>query len=671
MQVSSQIQNDDFVKFKEEILKKMRLMENKFSSDFNSKISNVNTTFDKMDLRIKVISQNINSLLEMVSKQNIDTDKLNQFDSFKNKTDQMFVSQKIQYKNILYEMNKMKDKYDNIIEKNLVIPGFIGPGAIYKSISEFLVYQYEEFNKIRNQSEQNKKKVGDWEKTAISIISNSLFRFQTSINNKNKEMAIDFEKRYDKFNNKILAVETELEKYQFKMDKVIKSVQSDIKEIITKRKDDNENMEKKLEEINQKIDSIFQDFESFKRLKYKIFSHNRTSTIKSIDNNAANDNNNIFFIKKNSLEIQEKNKSLNATNKEEDQKNNSNTINNNNEHVSQIFSGLNSPKRKSSLGELNNNNNEVKNNNEKNNFPKLIKKLSEERNNKELNKSNNQLNVSMKNLDSVKLVEKRNDTKKISNIRKINLSNNASDDKIIRENSKNKRKIDKSTNVDNQNTTTKLNELSKYNNLKEYNTSLKKNESSNDGMDKINIEGLLKNFGGTEKKDTEKMFIQSLISSSSSEIKQIKSKQNNIKIELNNKDNINLKSFVAQKNYITRNLKKNPKNKKNDFKMNTNIEHNKIMSKIREFYDNRRKQNEIKSTEKIVDCNLINLNLGEISKFNKGSSQSSPRNTIYSSRFPKMSRETNFGKTSFQFFSKRGRNTRSRSLNNSSNKNNF
>ena len=73
------------------------------------------------------------------------------------------------------------------------------------------------------------------------------------------------------------------------------------------------------------------------------------------------------------------------------------------------------------------------------------------------------------------------------------------------------------------------------------------------------------------------MFIQSLISSSSSEIKQIKSKQNNIKIELNNKDNINLKSFVAQKNYITRNLKKNPKNKKNDFKMNTNIEHNKIM----------------------------------------------------------------------------------------------
>ena len=46
MQVSSQIQNDDFVKFKEEILKKMRLMENKFSSDFNSKKTNVNITFD-------------------------------------------------------------------------------------------------------------------------------------------------------------------------------------------------------------------------------------------------------------------------------------------------------------------------------------------------------------------------------------------------------------------------------------------------------------------------------------------------------------------------------------------------------------------------------------------------------------------------------------------------
>ena len=197
MRLSTQIQNNDFVQFKEEIYRKLRLLENKFSSDFNSKISNVNSNFDKLDLKIKVNSQNINSLLDMVSKQNFDFQKINQFDDFKNKIDETFASQQVQYKSLLHEISNMKDKYDTIIEKNLFVPGFIGPGAIYKSLSDYLIIQMEEFNKIRNQSEQNKKKVNDWEKNVLSIISKSLFRFQTFINNKNKQMVVDFEKRYD------------------------------------------------------------------------------------------------------------------------------------------------------------------------------------------------------------------------------------------------------------------------------------------------------------------------------------------------------------------------------------------------------------------------------------------------------------------------------------------
>ena len=141
MRLSTQIQNNDFVQFKEEIYRKLRLLENKFSSDFNSKISNVNSNFDKLDLKIKVNSQNINSLLDMVSKQNFDFQKINQFDDFKNKIDETFASQQVQYKSLLHEISNMKDKYDSIIEKNLFVPGFIGPGAIYKSLSDYLIIQ--------------------------------------------------------------------------------------------------------------------------------------------------------------------------------------------------------------------------------------------------------------------------------------------------------------------------------------------------------------------------------------------------------------------------------------------------------------------------------------------------------------------------------------------------
>ena len=635
MRLSTQIQNNDFVQFKEEIYRKLRLLENKFSSDFNSKISNVNSNYDKLDLKIKVNSQNINSLLDMVSKQNFDFQKINQFEDFKNKIDETFASQQVQYKSLLHEISNMKDKYDTIIEKNLFVPGFIGPGAIYKSLSDYLIIQMEEFNKIRNQSEQNKKKVNDWEKNVLSIISKSLFRFQTFINNKNKQMVVDFEKRYDIYNTKILAVETELEKYQFKIDKILKNFENEINEIIQKSKDDNENIENKFIEIEQKINSLIADFESFKNLNIKEFHQI------SADKNTTSDNN-IYFMKKKFGEIKDKNKSLNAINRDDEHKNRS--INN---HHSQIIYNLGSPNRKTSYTQLSNK--------EVNKFPRLTNKLSDDQTNKESNKSNN-------NLDNPELVEKRNDNHKISDFKKFNISINS-------RNSGNKRKNDKSTNIENQNSTSKINDLRKY--KKEYDISIKKNESINEGMVKINIDGLLNGLKGSENKrdkNNEKIVIQSIMSSSSTEINKIKSKQNNINHDLNKRDYINLKSFTSQKNYTTRNINKNMKNIKSGFQMNTNIDNNDLMSKIREYYENKRKYNEKKSTEKMVNCNVINLNLRELSKDKRGSSQSSPRNTFYSVNFQKINNDSNFGKTSYHFFSKKGRNIRSRSLNSSGNK---
>jgi len=641
MRLSTQIQNNDFVQFKEEIYRKLRLLENKFSSDFNSKISNVNSNFDKLDLKIKVNSQNINSLLDMVSKQNFDFQKINQFDDFKNKIDETFVSQQAQFKSLLNEISKMKDKYDTIIEKNLFVPGFIGPGAIYKSLSDYLIIQMEEFNKIRNQSEQNKKKVNDWEKNVLSIISKSLFRFQTFINNKNKQMVVDFEKRYDIYNTKILGVETELEKYQFKIDKILKNIQNEINEIIQNSKNNNENIENNFIEIEQKINSLIQDFESFKNLKIKEFHQI------SADKNTTSDNN-IYFMKKKFGEIKDKNKSLNAINRDDrDDEHKNSSINN---HHSQIIYNLGSPNRKTSYTQLSNK--------EVNKFPRLTNKLSDDQTNKESNKSNN-------NLDNHELVEKRNDNNKISDFKKFIISNNS------RENSGNKRKNDKSTNIENQNSTSKINDLSKYKSLKEYDISIKKNESINEGMGKINIDGLFNGLKEAENKDdknNEKIVIQSIMSSSSTEMNKIKSKQNNINPDLNKRDYINLKSFTSQKNYTTRNINKNIKNIKSGFQMNTNIDNNDLMAKIREYYENKRKYNEKKSTEKMVNCNVINLNLRELSKDKRGSSQSSPRNTFYSVNFQKINNDSNFGKTSYHFFSKKGRNIRSRSLNSSGNK---
>jgi hypothetical protein len=73
-------------------------------------------------------------------------------------------------------------------------------------------------------------------------------------------MVVDFEKRYDIYNTKILGVETELEKYQFKIDKILKNIQNEINEIIQNSKNNNENIENNFNtsDINNKEENTIE-----------------------------------------------------------------------------------------------------------------------------------------------------------------------------------------------------------------------------------------------------------------------------------------------------------------------------------------------------------------------------------------------------------------------------
>ena len=79
--------------------------------------------------------------------------------------------------------------------------------------------------------------------------------------------------------------------------------------------------------------------------------------------------------------------------------------------------------------------------------------------------------------------------------------------------------------------------------------------------------------------------------------------------------------------------------------------------------------NKKKTIEKMVDCNLINLNLRN--SFHIHSPHSSPRNTFYSINNSKTSRTSNLGKTHYGFFRNKERYTLSRSLISCENKNKF
>ena len=263
-------QKNELLEFKNEILGEIRLIEKKFVSEFNTKFTEINSTFKEMDLRLDTISQNNNSLLDLISKKNMNFDKLEELDIFKNKTEETLITQKIEFENIFQEIQQLNKKYEKIVKENLIVTGYIGLGYKYKNLGEYLIYNMNEIDKLRYDTQQNKIKVVNWEKTAKEIVSSSLLRFETYTDNKYKRINTIFEQKLNKLNKKMIDLETEINKYQYEINILMNSMKNDKQKILKDKNNNIENFEKKLEELNKKLNLLIPNRDSFNKNRFVV-----------------------------------------------------------------------------------------------------------------------------------------------------------------------------------------------------------------------------------------------------------------------------------------------------------------------------------------------------------------------------------------------------------------
>ena len=120
--------NFNIIEFKEDILSNLKL-------EYNSKFTIINSNLEEIELKINTLSHNNNSLLDLISKQNINLEKINKLENLGNKADQTLLTQEIQIKNIFEEISKIKNDIYKIVSENLIIPGTVGPGSVYKNLT--------------------------------------------------------------------------------------------------------------------------------------------------------------------------------------------------------------------------------------------------------------------------------------------------------------------------------------------------------------------------------------------------------------------------------------------------------------------------------------------------------------------------------------------------------
>ena len=739
----------DFMSFKNEIMKELRLLETRFTSEFNSRYSTIYTGFEKLDSRINIISQNNNALLELISKQNINNDKISEFQKFKDKLEQAILTQDIKIKNIFKELERIKVKYDKITEENLLVAGYIGPGCIYKNLSEYLQYDITEFKKLKSDTDQTKNKVDNLVKTAMDLVNNSLKKFENYTDGKNMDLRILMDRKFIEFTNRNLEVHTELSKYQHSTEKEIKNIQNDIQKIIETTK--NEFGDKKIIDINKKIKEFNDEITAIKhnnkeinkRLKEIRQNNNglEQMTVKSIkfklSNNTAKNSNEIKFsnlknkeglkssknlvsimdnIHKNFLinnpEVPERNSKKKATHrinndshKQEEKKvevlldKKENTDNNkeekNNNDNKQLLL-----EKKQDISSESKEIKEQKVQTDDNNFKKKEKNINSNTLNKSLEKNENENKKENENIKEKKYetLENPKDKNMFNKLLLKDIKSSSSKNIEINEELKLKKEKnffeDKETKkeIDKENSPKLLSE-NRENNKMNFDKKLS-NKIKIDGLYKqkkfnksntlvsinLNTHNFMKlendpkqlNNNNINLKD--KNLEDKKINTFSKEIKNNKINLSNNKINTNKNDinniikkiNNNKNNIIPKRNEESLLSNQNSSSNKKLFSLQMNVqdEQNHVMRQIREYYNIRKLKYERKSQENVVDCNIINLNLRDLTdSTNNRQKFSSAKSIFYFSPKSKMNENRNtlreiarkfspsFGRTNYRFFS--------------------
>ena len=619
----------ELIQFKDEIFKTIRLLENKLTKDITDKYAQINLIFESYNNRLNVISGNNDSLLEILASQKLNLTKMNDIEKINNKIENSQMTHDMKIKQIFFDIEKLKEKYDKIINDNFLVTGYIGPGCQYKTMSEYILNNILEVSKLKNDKEKTrmenstiKTKLDNILKSNITLIDTGLARCQKYTDRKFNDIKNILENKFVEINDKNNDLKALIDKNESDNGKIIENLTLDLTNLQKVKEEFILVTQNKIEEINIKIDNMKQDIKSLKALRKE--KHYLTTK----KNSKIND---LFKFS---------------------EKNLNNVMNNNNNNNNNINKNEENNIIKENLKENINKSKSIVNEEEKNSFI-----ISEDENPK--NKNNNKMieiikenkNIYQKNImDNILLNEKSYDKKNIDenplnkkvNIKKIN--------KNIQEENNNNINIKleqyANNNIYQENREIKENKTYILNNDR-YNS----NNKYNKGImpEKIKIESLEKQKLSLSNNSKNIMLRKKEEEQKSLDILNIqnKSNDNNI-IEENNIDNINnnVNIIMPEKeknNYIKfsnldliRKMKEHkyhiltPSNSKSYYNISNNnnnkdniiekkpktrnyyllsAEQKQIMDEIKTHFNIIKEKQEQRSLENIVDCNVINLQL--------------------------------------------------------------
>lgn len=203
--------NDEYKALKEELLKEIHELEQKTNFQITLKNQELNEKCKKYFEEFNTMNEKNKSLLNSLSLQKINLEKINDFDNFRKKMESMIITHEIRINNSIKDIKEIQFKLGKEISENLSVPGYVGPSCKYKTISNYISTNINEIDKIKNENEifkkdikEIKKKLEEIIKTVITLVDGSNSKCIEYIDRKNTKIEENMKKIIEEFSDKII-----------------------------------------------------------------------------------------------------------------------------------------------------------------------------------------------------------------------------------------------------------------------------------------------------------------------------------------------------------------------------------------------------------------------------------------------------------------------------------
>ena len=302
----------DLIQFKDEIFKKLRLLENRLTADITDKFTQSNLIYESVNNRLNLISSNNDALLELLTSQKLNLEKLGEFEKFRNKFENSIITSEFKIKQLTTDVENMRNKIDKIMYENLQVSGCIGPGCQYKSISEYIRDNISEFSKMKIERERLKlenstikTKLDNISKSTMSLIDNGIFRCQKYTDRKNADIKSFLDNKIDDINEKNMELRTTINRAELNRGQILDNLIIDVENLKNMKEEFNNMKENKINEINNKIENMTLEIKLLKSPRKEY--HSRSSrkmiigSVKKLPNYIDENGNSILSNKTNEV----------------------------------------------------------------------------------------------------------------------------------------------------------------------------------------------------------------------------------------------------------------------------------------------------------------------------------------------------------------------------------